>query len=105
MAHGGRSVKPSCPLTGDRTESKMSFTLQSSLWDQAIIELGLKSHPCLATTSSLLSHSLTVSFSWKHLTNKSHAHEPLSQGLTLGELDPGQKRYSYTAPTLKELSG
>lgn len=44
--------KPSCTLTEDRTESKKSFTLQDSLWDQAVIELDLKSHFCLATTSS-----------------------------------------------------
>lgn len=75
MAHGGRNVKPSCPLTGDRTESKMSFTLQSSLWDQAIIELGLKSHPCLATTSSpscFPTPSLSVSPGSTWLINHMH---------------------------------
>ena len=99
--------KPSCPLTGGGTDTKISFTLQNSPWDQVTVGLGQKSPPCLATSSSLLyfSYSFAVNFSQKHFSSKSHVYEPSSQGLTLGEVELGHKHYSYTAPTLKELSG
>lgn len=69
--------------------------------DQDTAELGLKSHPCLATSPSLsclLSPLLSVS------PNRSQARESSSQVLILGALDQGHRHYSYAASLLKELS-
>lgn len=97
---------PSCPLTQGETDSKMSFTLQSSPWGSGYGWTWSEVSPLFGYIpfSVLLFHSPAVSFSWKHFPNKSRARESSSQVLILGACDQGHKHYSYAASLLKELS-